>query len=82
MTTSNGRYKIDVEKRIATLEANYQNLSDMIENIRDNHLHELREMLETYHKEALDKYDKIVWWLIGSLLSGLFALLLQLAKML
>jgi len=60
----NGQYKISIENRITTLEANYIELKDKIEEVVNNHL-----------KHLADNVDKIQWLLITNLIAVIFLLL-------
>lgn len=51
----NGKYKIDIEHRITSLEAD-------VKTILENHLPHLHD--------KLDKIDNRTWWILGTLILG------------
>lgn len=63
------KYKIGIESRISTLEANYRGLRESIDEIKDNHL---------AHLEA--KIDKMFWFLLTTAVGVLVNVLVNLIK--
>jgi len=66
----NGQYKIGIEGRLSKLETK-------VEEIANNHLKHIDAKLDNYHKEAMDKYDKLVLWLLGTVTTAALSLLFQ-----
>ena len=67
--TQNGRYKIDTEKRISTLEANFNYLVDSLDELKNNHLVHLDQ-----------KIDRLQWWIFITVIATAVSIIIKLIK--
>ena len=64
--TNGNRYKIDTEKRISTLEANFDSLNQTLNEIKNNHLHTLEE-----------KIDRLQWLLFVTIIGTALSVIIK-----
>lgn len=65
----NGKYRINMESRVTKLEGRYDNLSEILREIKDNHLNHIE-----------NKIDRAYWFAFTTLMGILVTLIVVLIK--